>query len=644
MEDIDSPPGVRMPQHLFPQRLPSPRLTRGIAQRVCRTAGGRRAPLRRLTRALIWGLLWGRLLAWGVGGTVASAQSGGKPAAAGAGSPSKSTTKGSSRATAKGRPAKSSSGITADLSGPVGVFTSRQIELHTDLDREAAEELVERLETELALIGKYWGRPASGVFEMYVVADLSKWPRGLLAGEGLAHIESGGGVTIGQTRTDGTNFVAKSRVYAVADRGTPQHELVHAYCVQTFGRVGPVWYAEGMAEMGQYWRGTDRAVLASQPVIRYLRESPLVPLDEIVHGEQKSGDSWKNYAWRWALCHLLANNPNYSPRFRPLGVALLTGQRTSFDNVYGSLQPEIEFEYREFLKHLGEGLRVDLTAWNWQAKFKATSPRSTTKARVEAARGWQPSRLTLKAGDRLSYSCSGQWKLGRDSAEVEAAGDAAKAGRLLGVLLTEDQNRYELGEPFELGSAGEFSAPGAGRLYLRCQDRWTELADNSGFVTVEFQCLKESSDGSPPTEAAAGDSPCAASAETSPIPSIDAVPAVEAIPAVHRVPLAARPRWPSGIAGGPHGSDGLPTGEFDHAGPESPASLRLRMSPGPRPEPAGRRPIPPLTPTRQGQTGELRELRETRRTRPSAEQRPPPPGISATTRSATDVPLHDLNA
>ncbi|MFM8581249.1 MAG: hypothetical protein ACKOFW_07075, partial [Planctomycetaceae bacterium] len=409
--------------------------------------------------------------------------------------------------TGKSSPGKSTTGITADVSGPIGVFTSRQIELHTDLDREAAEELIERLESELVLIGKYWGRAASGVFEMYVVADLAKWPRGMLAGEGLAHVESGGGVTVGQTRTDGTNFVAKARVYAVADRGTPQHELVHAYCVQTFGRVGPVWYAEGMAEMGQYWRGDDRAVLASPPVIRYLRESPLVPVDEIVHGEQKSGDSWKNYAWRWALCHLLANNPNYSPRFRPLGVALLTGQRTGFDNVYGSLLPEIEFEYREFLKQLDSGLRVDLTAWNWQAKFKAPSARSNTKARVEAGRGWQPSRLTLRAGDQLTYACTGEWKLGQGGDPVSADGGPAGRGKLLGVLLLDEGDRYQLGEPFELGSTGQFTAPTAGRLYLRCQDRWTELANNSGFVTVELQLAQEAEEGAGLKESPPGKTP-----------------------------------------------------------------------------------------------------------------------------------------
>jgi hypothetical protein len=28
--------------------------------------------------------------------------------------------------------------------------------------------------------------------------------------------------------------------------------------------------------------------------------------------------TWQDSAWRWALCHLLANNPNYPDRFVPL--------------------------------------------------------------------------------------------------------------------------------------------------------------------------------------------------------------------------------------------------------------------------------------------------------------------------------------
>ena len=55
----------------------------------------------------------------------------------------------------------------------------------------------------------------------------------------------------------------------------PLHESVHGYCCQAFGRTGPQWYAEGAAEMGNYWVDGERGVNAYPWVIKYLRgETP----------------------------------------------------------------------------------------------------------------------------------------------------------------------------------------------------------------------------------------------------------------------------------------------------------------------------------------------------------------------------------
>src|SRR5213079_2692419 len=139
--------------------------------------------------------------------------------------------------------------------------------------------------------------------------------RGSLNLAGRAKIAENAGVTLTETLTMGTQEVAsKAVVYATADRGTPQHEAVHAYCGQAFGHTGPLWYAEGMAEMGQYWREGDSSVQCPPYVVEYLRASPAKPLADILAddgGKQGrgasnpvTGDSWQNYAWRWALCHL----------------------------------------------------------------------------------------------------------------------------------------------------------------------------------------------------------------------------------------------------------------------------------------------------------------------------------------------------
>lgn len=371
----------------------------------------------------------------------------------------------------------------------VATFSSKNFVVHTDLPAADAQDLLKRLETMLGLISKYWGRPLSGTIEMYVVKELRNWPGGSLPPEGLSAVESGGGVTVTVTQTMslGGAFRAKSTVYATADRGTPQHEAVHAYCGQTFGRTGPLWYSEGMAEMGQYWRSDNSSVNAHDVVIEYLQSTDVKSLNEIVNGKEWSGDSWQNYAWRWALCHLLANNPNYAPRFRPLGLGLLTKQDVSFEQTYGDMAKEISFEYREFIRHLGRQYRVELCAWDWKAKFKPVKTSAVTTCKIDASKGWQPSRLTVTKGDEYEFSSSGTWTTSKERAPVSADGADDGAGRLVGVVLRDENGEYALGEPFEMGTIGEFTAPADGDLYLRCQDKWIALADNKGSQTVKLK-------------------------------------------------------------------------------------------------------------------------------------------------------------
>jgi hypothetical protein len=367
-------------------------------------------------------------------------------------------------------------------------YRSRHFLLHTDLTAAEASELLERLEKMLSLISDYWGRPLSGVIECYVVKDLDKWPAAVLAPAGRAKIAAGAGVTLGATMTRGNQFRSKSVVYAVPDRGVPQHEAVHAYCIQTYGTTGPTWYAEGMAEMGQYWRENDSSVQAREEVIRYLRASPPRPLLEIVESGQATGDSWQNYAWRWALCHLLANNTNYAPRFRPLGLGLLMRQDVSFEQVYGAMAREVSFEYRFFLQHVERGFRADLCSWDWSREFKPlTTPTRTVAARVLAARGWQPTGLTVARGSQYRCTAKGSWKTSKSGKSTDADGDDQGVGRLVGIVMDEND---QLGAPFDLGASVTFTAPGSGNLYVRCRDRWNQLHDNSGRVSVKLKVAR----------------------------------------------------------------------------------------------------------------------------------------------------------
>ncbi len=362
-------------------------------------------------------------------------------------------------------------------------YRSKNFLLHTDLSAQQAQELLGKLETMLSLISKYWARPNRKTIEVYAVEDLKNWPRGSLDPIGAQSVAGGGGVTISRTLKVGNSLHAQAVSYAVAKGGTPLHESVHAYCSQTFGTTGPVWYSEGMAEMGNYWREDDSSVNCEPQVVHYLRNTEIKSLNEIVNGRSQTGDSWQNYSWRWALCHLLANNENYRDRFRPLGLGLLTGQNVSFEQVYGSMAQEISFEYRFFIDHLDIGFRADLCSWDWKTKSRPPRSRRPSVARVEAARGWQSSRLRIRKGQEFEFTATGAWQLAEDGPDVTADGESSGRGRLMAVVYDD----YQLGEPFELGVGGSFVVPSDGTLFLRCGDDWTSLADNSGRMNVKLK-------------------------------------------------------------------------------------------------------------------------------------------------------------
>jgi len=382
------------------------------------------------------------------------------------------------------QPQRRSPGKPLSADGKVRTFQSKNFVIHTDLSAEEANTLLGQLETMLKLIANYWGRPPRGPIECCVVKDLADWPQDLLSAmepEGLAKIREGAGVCKSTTVTAGKKFMSKSRVYAVAKDGVPLHEAVHAYAHQTFGRAGPQWYAEGMAEIGHYWKEGQKGVHVPEHVIRYLRQTTPRKLEDLIVNKEQLGGSWEDYCWWWLLCYFLDNNANYYAQFRAFGREVLAGRQVTFQQVFESQMDQLKFEFYFFLQHLQPGFRMDLCSWDWKKKF-SPAERAVTVV-VQADRGWQPSGLTLKAGREYQYEASGEWKIGKEGKSFSADGGPDGNGRLVGILLKD----YTLGEEFALGAKGVFTAPGDGDLYLRCRVAWPEIAENSGRVTVQLR-------------------------------------------------------------------------------------------------------------------------------------------------------------
>lgn len=352
----------------------------------------------------------------------------------------------------------------------------------TDMsDREWAV-ISEKLETMVKALEGFLGRKITGVVEGFVARDLKRFPPGLIDEPfGVQKIRRGEGVCVNSRLGN----LRHARLYSCADHGVIQHECVHGLCHLTFGSTGPTWLSEGIAELGNYWKEGDRAIDLPAPVVGYLQNAlPKRKLLEIaVPGRTESG-TWEDYAWRWALCHLLANNPNYSKRFVPLAIALMEEKPgASFEEVYGPVAREVSFEYDQFLNTLGNGYRSDLTAWPWNAKFQKLSAKGEVKVKIKAQAGWQASRVLVEDGMSHEVTADGSWKIAAAGDQLDADGEADGRGQLVAAIFSD----YDLSEEIPLGKKATFKAPTSGQLFLRCVDAWTELADNEGEIAVTIR-------------------------------------------------------------------------------------------------------------------------------------------------------------
>ena len=352
--------------------------------------------------------------------------------------------------------------------------------LQTDLSDRSANILLAKLETMYGFVSGYYGRQPQRPIECYIVRDLANWPNELDE-SGMEQIRDDSGITVVQRLGKQTKAV----VYSCDDHAIAQHEAVHAFCAQTFGGIGPVWYAEGMAELGQYWQPEVKEVSIDPVEVNYLKNSPRQKLTEIVAEGQITGDSWKAYARRWAICQMLVNNPNYAARFKTLGINLMTGEEDSLEAAFKNQMKQMSFEYDQFLKNLGNGYRVDLCSWDWETVAKKLSTTDSLNCEIKARAGWQATGLLAGQGQAYEFTCSDQWRIDAN-VKLNADGDKAGQGRLVGVWLAD----YQLGEPFELGARGKLVASKRAQLFVRCRDAWTSLGDNQGSVKLTLRKSK----------------------------------------------------------------------------------------------------------------------------------------------------------
>jgi hypothetical protein len=355
---------------------------------------------------------------------------------------------------------------------------SRYFILRTDISPRSEKVLCDKLNQMVDLISGYYNVRPKKPIECYVVSIPPLWENsGEIHPYGMYKIYRREGVTITASLGD----LTQSKVYSCDEHGVVQHEAVHAFCAETFGSPGPTWYAEGMAEVANYWKKDKLCVDIDPVVMDYLSNNKSPSIAELVRPDQKTGDSWQAYAWRWALCQMLVQNPNYSKEFKKLGLALMKKEEgASFEDSYGKVKRKIEFEYGMFSENLGNGYRIDLCAWDWDQNPQLIPPESRAKLTIDAQRGWQTTPIKVQQGVSYDVAALNEWKVEPEGQPVDANGNERGEGRLVCAVY----NDYKLSDEIELGTMTTITPTTDGQLVFRCREKWTHLEDNTGELTV----------------------------------------------------------------------------------------------------------------------------------------------------------------
>ncbi|MBW3540741.1 MAG: hypothetical protein KY476_10760 [Planctomycetes bacterium] len=323
-------------------------------------------------------------------------------------------------------------------------------------------------------------------------------------------------------------FWVREQTFDYYRRHLVVHEATHCFMTVMRGMnsLAPVWYFEGMAELF----GTHRLEAGGGAVFRAMpRDRAEVSGDgrtlgriELIRqavadgrtrtlAEVRSLRAWDYsgddaYAWSWALCKLLDAHPRYRERFRQLGTTLSPAALArAFDEAFGEDLDELETEWALFIDGLEYGYDIERAAIAFRPGSPLESGGAVREAEVDAARGWQPSGVRVEAGLTYDISATGRFTLAQQPKpwESEADGisfryvDGLPLGRLLAAIRAEppaaageDAPSDSMLKTLSVGRSLRLTPAQSGTLYMRVNDAWSELADNTGGLRVRVRRVK----------------------------------------------------------------------------------------------------------------------------------------------------------
>lgn len=396
-------------------------------------------------------------------------------------------------------------------------YESTHLLLYTDIDPQVAGPLPALMDAAYAALEEYFGPlppdRAGRPYQMtgYIMADADAFrDAGMLPQKAEALLEHG--------IHRGAEFWMRAQEYGYYLRHLMIHEGTHCFMSVLPGPRPPAWYMEGMAEFfGAHEIDADGrtafGVMPRDPAqfvgfgrVEMLREEVAagrlrtLPNVLALTGNDFLKSRREPYAWSWALCKFLDAHPRSQTRFREL--RLRRNDPKFADHVQHTFAPDadsLELEWELFVRHLEYGFDFERAAIEFR-ESSPLQPGSALRLELKSAAGWQPTGARVEAGATYRIAASGEVSLanvprpwisqpqgisiryagGRPLGRVLAAIDADAAER------PPNADRIAAWHEVDIGRSAELTPDVSGTLYLRVNDHWNELADNSGAYAVEI--------------------------------------------------------------------------------------------------------------------------------------------------------------
>lgn len=395
-------------------------------------------------------------------------------------------------------------------------YESKHLILYTDVTPAIARELPKLVDQLYVALENYFGplppdREGS-TFQMtgYIMADKRVFRETGLLPEDLRGFHHG--------RHRGAEFWMNDQEFDYYRRHLMLHEATHCFMTITKRQITlpPVWYMEGMAELfGTHRIAPDgKAAFGVMPhdkdafaglgritlVQTAIREGRFRTLDQVLNLTANDYSENEAYAWSWAICKFLDTHPRYRKRFRELGAAqtgseFLKGFRDKFQSDWD----ELRTEWALFAHQLDEGYQIEPSAITFQAGEPLTPTKSQTSVPLKADQGWQSSGVLIEQGKKYHLTASGQFTLAQKPKPWVSTADGISfryfngqpLGKLVGCLnphsATPDPAAFTMRQVFSCGADHTFIAPKTGTLYLRLNDDWSQLDDNTGEIQIKIR-------------------------------------------------------------------------------------------------------------------------------------------------------------